>query len=82
MNLEKILKFECLIAPTVIIAFTYMISLAAIVVGIMDIKQGNIPLGVQKIIFIPLFLRVIAEFVLVVFQNNAELKKSNKPTDC
>ena len=77
MNFEKLIKFESFIAPTVIMIFTHLMTLAALVVGGMDIANGMVAVGVRKMLFVPLFLRVIAELIIVVFRNNEEMRKFN-----
>ena len=77
MKLDKLIKFEYFIVPAVVMVFTYLMTFAAIIVGALNISQGLVGVGIQKIVFVPIFLRVIAEIIIVMFQNNAELKKLN-----
>ena len=74
--MEDFLKFKKMITPT-IIQFVFWIGVFVVIIAGIFMLREEVAAGIMMIVLGPLFIRIYAELLIVVFKINENLNEIN-----
>ncbi len=75
--MNDFLRFETMITPVVIQVLFWIAVVAVVIMGFITMGNGgwSVPLGLIIVLIGPIFVRVYAELVIVMFRINGHLRE-------